>query len=317
MIPDEYIALLDNIAPKNITHIGFVAVNECGQYLITEPDGHPYGVGATFSKVARKKGETVSQTLQKCISEQVGLRVQNIYSLDKVWTTAQSSGFYFAGLVEPGEPSSKANAKLRWCSQEEANRLIERSTNNASRQRDLAILAAASQICYNPMRRVLYMVRELHQMGFQRLRAPAYSYPLAWRCPIVPSQWTLKRHGGILADVQINLLDGLMNHGYFTYSSADGMALLGWKDAIMDRPKQLAEMFLARRRDIAVAGWGSDPAYAEWFSRAIELTAPNGVYYSFSEEETPSDFIYPYPEKGIRLPLPSPGTALDDGEMGW
>ena len=26
------------------------------------------------------------------------------------------------------------------------------------------------------------MVRELHQLGFERLRVPAYEYPLAWRC---------------------------------------------------------------------------------------------------------------------------------------
>jgi hypothetical protein len=44
MIPDELqrIAdIIDSVVPSGVTHMGFVATNIFGDFLITEPKGHP------------------------------------------------------------------------------------------------------------------------------------------------------------------------------------------------------------------------------------------------------------------------------------
>ena len=60
MIPEEVIEAVDAIVPAGVSHIGFVATNIAREFLLTEPQGHPYGVSATFSKVKVKVGERPS-----------------------------------------------------------------------------------------------------------------------------------------------------------------------------------------------------------------------------------------------------------------
>ena len=72
----------------------------------------------------------------------------------------------------------------------DAFRRLKTSSNAASRERDLAVLRHALGMDLCPYRRVLLMLGELHRMGFQRLRAPAYMYGggLSWRCPVIPAE---------------------------------------------------------------------------------------------------------------------------------
>lgn len=164
----------------------------------------------------------------------------------------------------------------------------------------------------SPYRRVLLMVRELHLMGFERLRAPAYQYPLAWRCPVVPAAWTYREHGGKFAQPH-HLLERYFNMSlpYYTYSSATGQHPFGLPDVTFAGPRELAEKFLWERREIAFAGWGPDPEYVEWFRQMLEMTKPNGLISAFSEYKEPRDSLYALMAPVCTVPLPPPGSISE------
>ena len=311
MIPERLDKFIDSVVPSGVSHIGFVAANTYGMFLVTEPKGHPYGVSATFNKVKIQAGERPSQTLERCLREQVGMEPRGVYPIPVVWATANSNGFYFAGMIwSEAQPSAMQGHHMRWCEVADAERRIGESKNADSRKRDLAILAAANAICLSPYRRILLMVRELHQLGFERLRAPAYEYPLAWRCPIVPAYWTHERHGGMFDEPfsQIERVFGVRPHQY-QYSSADGQFPFTWEDVAFHSPRELAETFVRERREIACAGWGPDAAYARWLEEVLDLTKPNGLYHAFSEDKKPSARLYTLMARIETVPLSPPGWA--------
>jgi len=294
MIPEELHDAIDSVVTNGITHLGFVVTNVFGQYLVTEPNGHPYGVTATFNKVKVKPDERPCHTVERCLREQVGQGVLGVFPIPVVWSTANSNGFYFAGMMEnDGQPVPNQSNRMTWCDAQEAERRIGGSGNQESRRRDLGLMAAASEMCLSPYRRILLMVRELHRLGFERLRAPAYQYPLAWRCPIVPAYWTLRSHGGMYEEPFSQ-----MEHWFGTkvcrhcYSSANGQFPFEWNDAAFDTPRELALRFVREQREIACAGWGPDPQYAQWFEGVLEMTKPNGLYYG---EEKGTSLIIGYP----------------------
>lgn len=314
MIPERLAEPIDSVVPSGITHIGFVPTNANGDFLITEPKGHPYGVSATFSKLKAQTGERPSETLERCLRDQVGMEPEGVYPIPVVWSTANSAGFYFAGMVRPDAVESPPNLSghTRWCNLREAEHRIGVSQNQESKRRDLGLLATASAMCLFPCRRILLMLRELHHLGFERLRAPAYMYPLAWRCPIVPAYWTHKRHGGTFEEPfsQIEQLFGIPPCQY-QYSSADRQFPFGWEDVAFATPSDLARRFVRDRREIASAGWGPDADYARWFEEALESTKPNGLYYAFEEFQDVTNHLYTCVTKVESVPLPPPGWATE------
>lgn len=102
------------------------------------------------------------------------------------------------------------------------------------------------------------MVEVLHRRGLQRLRITP---------SIAPSglYWRLSVHAEGCDDVDRwtsgNPDDGL-----------DG--------------EQLADRFVAEHPELAEAGRGADPAYAEWLSRVVELARRNRLPYFFADWET-------------------------------
>lgn len=245
MLPEGLGAAIDRVVPPGVTHIGSVATNMSGEFLVTEPEGHPYSVTTTFSKVKVVTDEPASRTLGRCLREQVGHSPIAIYPIPSIWIGANSTSFYFAGLLgdimKEECPVSPDICGLRRYGRDSAEQRIKVSKNTTSRERDLALLSTVATMCLSPYRRILLMVRELHLMGFERLRAPAYDYPLAWRCPVVPSAWTWKTHGGqfddVPSDVEQFLGDKPRRH---TYSSASNQQPFGWLDAAFLSPYELA-----------------------------------------------------------------------------
>jgi hypothetical protein len=49
--------------------------------IVTKPKVHPYGVSATFSKVRVEDGERPSQTLIRCLGQQVGQEAKSVFLL--------------------------------------------------------------------------------------------------------------------------------------------------------------------------------------------------------------------------------------------
>ncbi len=316
MIPKELQVAIDSVVPSGVTHIGFVVANVHGQYLVTEPKGHPYGVTATFNKVKVKPDERPSQAVDRCLREQVGQGVLGVFPIPVVWSTTNSNGFYFAGMMENnGQPLASQSNRTTWCDLREAEQRIGGSGNQESWRRDLGLLAAASEMCLSPYRRILLMVSELHRLGFERLRAPAYDYPLAWRCPIVPAYWTLRSHGGMYDDPSSQMEQWFGEEACrHEYSSASGQYPFGWADTAFDTPRELALRFVRERQEIACAGWGPDREYARWFGEILDMTKPNGLYYAFAEFEEPTDHLYTHMTRIDRVPLPPPGWAAE-GEL--
>lgn len=314
MIPKELRKAVDKAVPSGITHLGVVVTNVFGEYLVTEPKGHPYGVSATFNKIKLQPSERPAEALERCLREQVGVALEGVFPIPVAWTTSNSTAFYFAGMTwNEGEPPANSAGKAAWCDRGEAERRIGLSQNHESKQRDLGLLGAASQMCLSPFRRVLLMVHELHMMGFERLRAPAYQYPVAWRCPIVPAYWTLRSHGGMFEDPssQIEHWFGVKTCQY-GYSSACGQFPFELANTAFDTPHDLARRFVQERREIACAGWGPDATYARWFEDVLEATQPNGLYYAFAEFQEPTDYLYTHMTRVERVPLPPPGWATKD-----
>lgn len=257
MIPDEVIEAVDAVVPVGVSHIGFVATNVAGKFLVTKPKDHPYGVIATISKVRKKGGERPSDTLVRCIQQWVGQGTRSVFPIPAVWVTFNGTIYYFAGMLwNEGEPPSEEIPGLQWLPRGRAEEAVGRSKNPTSRARDLGLISAVAGIYLSPYRRVLLMVRELHMMGFERLRVPAYEYPLAWRCPVVPATWTQRTHGGKMVLLDDSRLARFLGEKVLchTYSSADGQHPFEWTEVTFADPSKLAQTFLRERRKIAFAG---------------------------------------------------------------
>jgi hypothetical protein len=316
MIPEELHDAIDSVVPNGVTHIGFVVTNVFGQFLVTEPKGQPYGVSATFNKVKVTPDERPSVAVERCLREQVGACVLGVFPIPVVWSTSNSNRFYFAGMMEnEGQSVPVQTNRATWCDVREAEQRIGKSANQESRRRDLGLLAAVADMCLSPYRRILLMVRELHRLGFERLRAPAYQYPLGWRCPIVPAYWTLRSNGGMYDNpfLQMERWFGVEACRH-EYSSAEGQFPFEWNDVVFSTPRELALRFVRERREIACAGWGADAEYARWFEETLEATKPNGLYYAFAEFEEATSHLYTHMTRVERVPLPPPGS-VSEGEL--
>ena len=314
MIAEELHDVIDAGVPAGVTHIGFVPVNQAGQVLVAEPNGHPYRVSATFSKVKRRPKERPSAALARCLQEQVGHATASVYPVGNIWVTPNSVGCYFAGLLREGADAVPSDtATLRWCDPEEACARLHLSPNTATRRRDLGLLTTVETLCVSPYRNVLLMVRELHRMGFERLRACTSIYALGtWRCAIAPAAWIHNRSeqapGALPFDLTLGIEKRLGQGGsVHFYSSASEQRLFADPDTWFLAPRALAEQYLQRYPVVAAVGYGPDPAYAAWFERTLDLLAPNGIFYAFAEQEPPTTELYSLMSPVRRVPLPPPG----------
>jgi len=314
MFTDDLQQAIDAIVPPGVTHVGFVPTNIAGQFLVAEPNGHPHGVSATFSKVRIAEREQPSAVLQRCLREQVGRVTASVYPIKNVWMTPHSVSYYFAGLIrDDSESVSSSSARLKWETPEAARKAISSSHNVTSRQRDLCLMDAVAGMCLSPYRNVLLMIRELHRLGFERLRAFTYIYAVGtWRCEVVPAGWT-PDDGTAGWDWRLSeftpRLERLLGVERLTafYTSAAEQRVFDREDVLFMTPYQLALQFLAARPAIACAGYGPDPDYVSWYERTLDLLAPNGVFYAFAEYQEPTDHLYAAMARVERVALPPPG----------
>jgi hypothetical protein len=150
---------IDDIVPSGMSHIGFIAGGEDGRFVLSRSPNNKWGTNATFAKERVRDSERPSQTLRRCIEQYGTQHVESVYPVPLAGATAQSTTFYFAGLISTGEQYWQGkNGTFRW---EEAERLVQYlndSKNPASKHRDLAVLNVASTMCLSPHRRVLLML---------------------------------------------------------------------------------------------------------------------------------------------------------------
>lgn len=153
-------------------------------------------------------------------------------------------------------------------------------------------------------RRVLLAVRELHRLGYERLRiAPGLSPAgTAWRVAVVPAPETCAENGALTPP-------GPLPEA--TYSTGDGGRYFGWDDAAGDAPADLAAKFVARFPRVAAPGRGPDPAYRLWYEEMLAATAPMGLPYAYwdSYGDWELGMTHLRTTAGGPVPVPPPGGA--------
>jgi hypothetical protein len=323
---------IDSAVPAGATHIGLVATDINGRYLVARAKNPLYEVTYTWPEKRLEEGradsyilahlaaEALGDYLGETINESLRHPMIGLYPVSGVWGAPNSTGFYFHALVGSSEKAASSDTfDYLWCSQEEASNHFD-SSPTTTRNRDQSILTTASQQCASPSRRILLMLRELHRMGFERLRAPAYKSPLAWRCPIVPASWTHRDHGGTFEDPSFHLRELLGETiWHHTYTSASRQQPFGWKDMVFATPKDLALRFIQEKREIAFSGWGPDPDYVAWFEQMLDLTEPNGIITSNLADHGPgvTDYLYAHSCRNEAVSLPPGGTAVAEEFHAW
>lgn len=316
MISEALARQIETTASREATHIGFILGDLQGRYLFAERPHSAHGVTTTFPRARILPGECISDALRRCIRERVGLRPESVFPLAGVRHTGFSSAQYYAGLVSGFEfEAPAAPAGLAWYLPEDGRQRLSTSENAASRERDLAVLSEVGSTCLSPLRRILLAVGELHGLGFERLRAIPYFYSNGgWRCAIVPVSVVSRSHGAKWDEETLSSLEqvsGTLNQHYI-YSSASEQAAFNWDDAWFDSPQCLARKFIERVPAWAYAGWGRDPAYAQWYEDILKATQHHGVFFSWDETEDldPADAVRTLLCPGAgRFPLPPPGEA--------
>jgi len=148
-------------------------------------------------------------------------------------------------------------------------------------------------------RRLLYMVAELHRMGYERARIVPGIAPsgVFWRFSVTPASNTRPEHGALMQD---------FDRGAH-YSSGAGTEYYGWTDASDDSPVELAAKFVERFPEIAAETRGGDPEYVRWYREMLVATEPDGLVCAYAD--------WPYSEDRLELfygssreviPLPPP-----------
>lgn len=156
-------------------------------------------------------------------------------------------------------------------------------------------------------RKVLLMVGELHEAGFQRLRIyPALSPSgMAWRCPVGSSSASRPDHGAIVRD---DLYDSSLVALYSSGSGSEYFSIEGPKLS----PRALGKAFVKKYPTIAEMSFDSDWDYAGWFQEMLRLTRPRLFPYAVADWELPNDHL-PTTAVGPQeeVPVPLPPLSLD------
>jgi 8-oxo-dGTP diphosphatase len=126
---------------------GGVLVDEQGRVLLREPSDHFGGYVWTFAKGTPDPGETPEQTALREVREETGFEAEVIGRLPVAVAGSTTCNVYF--LMRPrrciGEPDWETQS-LRWVTPDEARALIEQTTNERGRVRDLTVLEAALRL---------------------------------------------------------------------------------------------------------------------------------------------------------------------------
>lgn len=295
------------------THIGFVCSDVVRHLLLAQPKPQSYGVTATWPRVRVKTGETASEALHRCLEERIGYDEVSIYPVPNKWTTDNSTTLYFAGHTTQRGPLFNSVTGAFWHPPEDVKQFISSSNNMTSRRRDVGVLAAVKGMCLSPHRRIFLMVRELHRLGFERLRvSPGMSASgNSWRCSIVPASCISQAHGSKMGHSSLEKLEEATKKEFwaYTYGSGQQQEPFGWKDAYFDSPDHLAHKFIERQPEVAFSGWGSDLTYATWYQEMLDQTQPNGVFVSYADYALPRDFLVQMVSGEVNVTLPPPGEC--------
>lgn len=125
-------------------------------------------------------------------------------------------------------------------------------------------------------RRLLLMVGELHNQGYQRLRvAPRFADSPGgpvWQCRIVPDFFTHEKHGAVETNYH--------NEFMYFYSTRGARGFeKRWSEIAKEDAHRSALAFVFSNLNLCYAGQGSDSNYVDWYSQMLSQTEPDGIFY--------------------------------------
>ncbi len=123
---------------------GGVVINQDGQVLLREPDGHYGGYVWTFAKGEPSPGETIEQTALREVFEETGVKGQIVAKIPGVFRGSTTDNEYFLmALKEDAKQFGHETKAVRWVTQSEAEELISQTLCSTGKTRDLQVLGAA------------------------------------------------------------------------------------------------------------------------------------------------------------------------------
>jgi len=132
---------------------GGVVINERKEVLLVEPRNHFDGYVWTFPKGRSDHGEEPDSAASREVFEETGIEAKIINKLPGSFAGGTTANTYYlmAPLSEKGEFDKETQA-ICWATKEEAEELINKTTNDIGCKRDLAVLSAAFEM-YNTINR--------------------------------------------------------------------------------------------------------------------------------------------------------------------
>jgi 8-oxo-dGTP pyrophosphatase MutT (NUDIX family) len=123
---------------------GGVVIDGEGRVLLREPRGHYDGYVWTFPKGRPNDGETPEAAALREVQEESGVLVEIVKRIPGSFEGGTTENVYFLmrPLAETGR-FDKETLAVRWATREEAQQLIQKTSNSKGRKRDLEVLKAA------------------------------------------------------------------------------------------------------------------------------------------------------------------------------
>lgn len=123
---------------------GGVLIDSDGRVLLREPTGHYGQYVWTFAKGGPQPGETPEQTALREVLEETGYEAEIVCALAGEFVGETSvTRFYLMRPKQLVQEPCWETVEVRWVSKSEADALIQQTTREVGRSRDLAVLAAA------------------------------------------------------------------------------------------------------------------------------------------------------------------------------
>ena len=145
---------------------GGVVFNTDGRVLLRKPKGEFDGYKWTFPKGRPGDGEVAEEAALREVLEESGCKARIIGRVPGKFAGGTTDNFYY--LMEPvasGLKFDRETEAVRWATIDEAKELISQTTNSVGRQRDLAVLeaASASYQTLDPVKSIFWLLNVPHR----------------------------------------------------------------------------------------------------------------------------------------------------------
>lgn len=130
------------------TAYGGVLLDDRGRMLLVEPANHYDNTVWTWPKGKPEGDATVEAAALREVFEETGYRAQIVARVPGSWRGTTGKTEYF--IMKPlgsARPTCNEIASTKWVDPALASCLIQQTTKDSARQRDLEVLAAAIKVC--------------------------------------------------------------------------------------------------------------------------------------------------------------------------